>query len=353
MPVPRPASPLLKTACVAAAASLAIGFSATGSQAVPGDPAPPAPTTSAAALSQLRTLSSQLERVSKQYQDAQTLLGKRKTAAKAAGAKAQKATRAAAGYRGRIKQLVTSQARSDPFGKFGAMLTSDSPGDFAAQASLLEAVAARRSAVLSAATTASAAATKAETEAKAATAAAAKLSRELAVKKADLTRRTAQSKAAYDRLSAAERRAFLASAGEPADRASRAEPRATEPPPANVPVSGRAAAAVASARAQIGKPYVWGATGPGSFDCSGLTSYVWRQAGVSLPRTSRDQYAAGVKVSRSSLQPGDLVYFGSPIYHVAIYIGGGTMITAPQPGQVVKYQALTAFSDYTGATRPS
>jgi cell wall-associated NlpC family hydrolase len=73
---------------------------------------------------------------------------------------------------------------------------------------------------------------------------------------------------------------------------------------------------------------------------------------VSLPRTSRDQYAAGVKVSRSQLLPGDLVYFGMPVYHVAIYIGGGQMITAPQPGEVVKYQALSTFSDYTGATRP-
>ena len=110
--------------------------------------------------------------------------------------------------------------------------------------------------------------------------------------------------------------------------------------------------AVATARAQIGKPYVWGATGPNSFDCSGLTSYSWRAAGVILPRTSREQYAAGVKVSRSALRPGDLVYFGSPIYHVALYVGSNTMISAPQPGDVVKYQSLDAFSDYAGATRP-
>ena len=110
--------------------------------------------------------------------------------------------------------------------------------------------------------------------------------------------------------------------------------------------------AVAEARRQVGKPYVWGATGPGSFDCSGLTSWAWRAAGVSIPRTSRQQYAAGVKVSRSALRPGDLVYFGSPIYHVAIYVGGNMMISAPQPGDVVKYQSVDAFSDYAGATRP-
>jgi cell wall-associated NlpC family hydrolase len=117
-------------------------------------------------------------------------------------------------------------------------------------------------------------------------------------------------------------------------------------------VSGRAGVAVQTARAQIGDPYVWGATGPDSFDCSGLTSYAWKAAGVILPRTSREQYAAGVKVARSTLRPGDLVYFGSPIYHVALYIGNNMMISAPQPGDVVKYQSLDAFSDYAGATRP-
>ena len=72
---------------------------------------------------------------------------------------------------------------------------------------------------------------------------------------------------------------------------------------------------------------------------------------MEIPRTSRQQYAAGVKVSRSALRPGDLVYFGSPIYHVAIYIGNNTMVSAPQPGDVVKYQSVDAFSDYAGATR--
>ena len=140
-------------------------------------------------------------------------------------------------------------------------------------------------------------------------------------------------------------------AAERASRSTRTAPAPTDPPP-SVPVSGRAGIAVSTARAQVGKPYVWGATGPDSFDCSGLTGYSWRAAGVTLPRTSRDQYAAGVKVSRDSLQPGDLVYFGSPIYHVAIYIGNNMMISAPQPGDVVKYQSVDAFSDYAGATRP-
>lgn len=350
MAVPRPTPVLAKSVALAGATALLVGFSATSGRAAPGDPAPPPPTTASAAMAQLRTTSAQLEQVSQQYVNARAQLTKRTAESKAAAAKAESATRAVAGYRNRVKQLVRAESLSAPFGAFGAMLSSDSPAEFAAQASLIDAVATRRGAVLTEAAKAGAAAIKADRDAKAAAAEAAKLARELATKRADLSRRTAASRTLYNRLSATERQAFLASAGQGDDRGSRSNPR-SEPMP-SVPASGRAAVAVASARAQVGKPYVWGATGPGSFDCSGLTSYVWRQAGVSIPRTSRDQYAAGVKVSRSALRPGDLVYFGMPIYHVAVYIGGGQMVSAPEPGQLVKYQSMTVFPDYTGATRP-
>ena len=103
--------------------------------------------------------------------------------------------------------------------------------------------------------------------------------------------------------------------------------------------------------ARLGTPYQWGASGPNRFDCSGLTSWVWRKAGVSLPHSSRAQYAGGRKVSRAEIQPGDLVFHGSPIHHVGIYIGNGNMISAPRTGDVVKIQY--AFrSDYAGAVRP-
>ncbi len=119
------------------------------------------------------------------------------------------------------------------------------------------------------------------------------------------------------------------------------------------PASGRAKVALQAAFDQMGKPYQWGAEGPNSFDCSGLTSYVWRKAGVSIPRSSRAQYADGRKVSRASLQPGDLVYFGSPISHVAIVVSGDQVIGAPQTGDVVKYQSISRMNKpYAGATRP-
>ncbi len=110
--------------------------------------------------------------------------------------------------------------------------------------------------------------------------------------------------------------------------------------------------AVAYAKAQLGKPYVWSAEGPNSFDCSGLTMMAWRSAGVSIPRVAAAQYGIGRHISKSALEPGDLVFFGSPIHHVGIYVGGEMMIEAPYTGQVVRYHTIDR-SDYAGATRPT
>ncbi|MEU2426200.1 NlpC/P60 family protein [Streptomyces sp. NPDC007851] len=102
----------------------------------------------------------------------------------------------------------------------------------------------------------------------------------------------------------------------------------------------KAAKAIAFARAQIGKPYVWGATGPGSYDCSGLSQAAWKAAGVSLPRTTYDQVNAGTTVSLADARPGDLVFFYDDVSHVGIYIGNGMMIHAPKPGAYVREESI-------------
>ncbi len=102
----------------------------------------------------------------------------------------------------------------------------------------------------------------------------------------------------------------------------------------------KAEKAIAFARAQIGKPYVWGATGPGSYDCSGLTQAAWKAAGVGLPRTTYDQVDAGTTVPVSQAQPGDLVFFYDDVTHVGIYIGNGMMIHAPKPGTYVREESI-------------
>ncbi len=109
--------------------------------------------------------------------------------------------------------------------------------------------------------------------------------------------------------------------------------------------------AVQAALAQVGDPYSWGASGPDAFDCSGLTMYAWAQAGVSLPHSSASQYSVTQRVSSGDWQPGDLLFYGSPIHHVAMYVGNGQMVEAPHTGLNVRYAG--AFrSDLIGAGRP-
>ena len=106
--------------------------------------------------------------------------------------------------------------------------------------------------------------------------------------------------------------------------------------PAAPAASGNAGTAVATALAQVGDPYSYGAAGPDAFDCSGLTMFAWRAAGVSLPHSSSMQAGMGVPVSPSAMQPGDLVFYYSPISHVGMYIGGGRIVHAPNSGSVVQ-----------------
>lgn len=109
---------------------------------------------------------------------------------------------------------------------------------------------------------------------------------------------------------------------------------------------------LAFARAQMGKPYVWGATGPASYDCSGLTQAAWKAAGVDIPRTTWDQVKVGTRVATTDLRPGDLVFFYDDISHVGIYKGDGMMIHAPKPGANVREESIYYMPIY-GSVRPA
>lgn len=121
--------------------------------------------------------------------------------------------------------------------------------------------------------------------------------------------------------------------------------------PSDVPASGRAAAAVRYALAQVGDAYVYGAAGPSAFDCSGLTMMAWAQAGVGLPHSSSAQFGSGPHVSSGDLRPGDLVFYYSPISHVGIYIGNGLIVHAANPGAGVRVAGVFSMP-YSGAVRP-
>lgn len=144
----------------------------------------------------------------------------------------------------------------------------------------------------------------------------------------------------------------------------KASPSPKPPAPADSPPAPRvddrrgsaAQAAVAFARAQIGKPYVWGGNGNPGYDCSGLTTAAYAAAGIKLPRTAQTQYNHGPRLpAGAELQPGDLLFFGTPrrIHHVGISLGGTRMINAPTFGQTVKIQDYRRLGNFAGASRPA
>ncbi|HEY6707045.1 MAG TPA: NlpC/P60 family protein [Actinomycetota bacterium] len=166
----------------------------------------------------------------------------------------------------------------------------------------------------------------------------------LAAKKAEVEQAADRTRALLSRMRAADR----PSAPSPASGGPVAPP---PPSGGGGGGSGSAAAAVAYARAQVGKPYCYGGAGPSCYDCSGLTMMAWRQAGVSLPHSSASQFNVGRRISASELQPGDLIFYYSPISHVSIYIGGGQRISATHTGDYVRVQSLG--SSIVGYARPN
>ncbi|MEI5673694.1 MULTISPECIES: C40 family peptidase [unclassified Nocardioides] len=159
----------------------------------------------------------------------------------------------------------------------------------------------------------------------------------LAAEKKTADGKLAEAKDLLDELKAEERRELLS--------------RGSQRVPSDVPASGRAGAAISYAMAQVGDAYVYGAAGPNAFDCSGLTMMAWAQAGVALPHSSAAQYSSGPHVAEGDLQPGDLVFYYSPISHVGMYIGNGLIVHAANPGAGVRVSELHSMP-YVGAVRP-
>ena len=175
---------------------------------------------------------------------------------------------------------------------------------------------------------------------------------EAAAKKA-AEERIARERAATAAAAAAAASAAIAVRRSPSGGATRQAAPPSDTQAFNYPApSAKAAIAVAAARSQIGVPYVWATSSPGvSFDCSGLTLWAWAQAGVSMGHFTGAQYAQFPKVPYEALEPGDLVFFGSDLHHMGMYIGGGMMIHAPYTGSWVQISSVYGGS-YSGAVRP-
>lgn len=179
---------------------------------------------------------------------------------------------------------------------------------------------------------------------------------QLAAARTQIQAELAQARAQLDGLGAADRRAVSHALAQGVSGDGFGSAVAAEAPPlaqlitamttagiAQGYADARAQKAIAAAYSELGKPYVWGATGPGGFDCSGLMQHAWSEAGVSLPRTSQEQADAGPDVPLSAIQPGDLVIYFAGRTHVGMYVGDGLVIHAPRPGARVQFAPVTAM----------
>lgn len=231
-----------------------------------------------------------------------------------------------------------------PLGGTAALLLSDDPQAFFAQTHLLDRLGGREDALLTEYARARSETARRRTAAAAVVAELERAQEELRGRKQEVQDRLSEANALLAQLTLPERERV---------RAARA-PAGPGPLPADAdasPASAAGAKAVAFARAQLGKPYVWGATGPNAYDCSGLTRAAWRAAGVVLPRTTWEQIEAAPRISTKRLRPGDLIFYYGDISHVGIYIGGGRMIHAPRPGAYVREDPVH-YQPVYGSVRP-
>ena len=220
------------------------------------------------------------------------------------------------------------------------LMTSGSAEQFLSQLTTLDAIAGHTSDVLGEVAASAAAAEQAHADAGAAQTAAQRTLDDVTARQARLEADIADYQAQYDALSAPQQQEVVAAH---AGQSVAAAPAAA--------ATGAAQAAVDTALAQVGDPYVWGAGGPDAFDCSGLTQYAYAAAGTSLPHSSRMQATMGSAVSRSELQPGDLIFYYSPVSHVAMYIGNGQMVHASTSGQPVEVVSVDSMGGITAMRR--
>jgi cell wall-associated NlpC family hydrolase len=288
-------------------------------------PAAADPTTSSQAQALVREAAQQLTVIDEQLHEAEiTVAAQQKTAADAA-AQAAAAQAKLDVYAPRIRAIAQAGFTGENQSRVAAFLTSDSAAELVQQMTTLDLIAAHTNEVITEVAAAQAVAQQAQAAADQAAATATAGLEQLQAQKAEVQTKIAAHQADFARLSAAEQTAVTTAV---AGRSLQA-PRDLPMPP------GAAGAAIQAALAQVGDPYVYAASGPDAFDCSGLTSYAYAAAGIALPHSSRAQSGLGPQVSRAELQAGDLVFFYSPISHVGLYIGNGMMVHARTYGSPV------------------
>jgi cell wall-associated NlpC family hydrolase len=286
---------------------------------------------------QVETYEHLAEQASERFNDANVKLAATKTKLGALNADLDRQARVVAEMRQQVATMVVDQYQGDALSTTSQVVLSSNPDAFLDNLNAVSAYNSQRGQVMKEFSTEldrlklRKAAVKAEADRLST------LQKRMAAEKAEIDDKTAKAQKVLDGLEA-EARAKILSGGWTGDIP-------------EVDASGRAAAAVRFAMAQVGKAYVYGAAGPSAYDCSGLTMRAWGAAGVGLPHSSGAQQGSGTRVSEGELQPGDLVFYYSPVSHVGMYIGNGLIVNALNPGAGVRVSSLHSMP-YSGAVRP-
>jgi cell wall-associated NlpC family hydrolase len=334
-----------RAALAISAALLAVGAGILSPSSATAAPSAPAatPSSSAQAQKMAEAVAQQLTGIDEQVAQAQLTVAALQKSAAAARVRAAAAKAALAGFEPQMRAIAVGGFVAKSQSRMAAFLTSKSATELVQEMATLDMIAAHTEKVISKAAAAQDAARQATATATRLAAKATAGLAQLRGQQAALQQKAAGYRADFARLTTAEQLAVTNAV---------AGPRLAAPSMGDLPLAPSSAAGIAvrTALAHVGDPYVWGATGPNGFDCSGLTSYAWAAAGVPLAHSSRAQSEAGHAVSRSQLLPGDIVYFYSPVSHVGLYIGHGMMVHARTFGQGVAVASVD-MAGYRGARR--
>ena len=331
-------------AALAAAAGIAVSIVPSAQQVAHAAPDAPAPTTAAQAAQLVAQAGKDLEATGEQVNEARTAAEQQQAAAALAASAAQTAQAQLTALEPQLTAIAQSGYTGNARGRLAVLLTSTSADDLVQQLSTLEVLADHADDVVGEVVAARDAAEQAQSEAAAAAATAAAALADATTRQAELEARLASYRADFGRLSVPDQaRVTTTLTGPELPAPSTAAVTAAAPTEAG-------AAAIRAALGELGSPYVHGASGPSAYDCSGLTMFAYAAAGISLPHSSRAQFGVGTAVARADLQPGDLVFFYSPISHVGLYIGNGQMVHASVPGRPVAVTGVDKLG-YAGARR--
>ncbi len=334
--------PAVKPSLLRRGAAITASVLAAGALATFTGPAGAAPKPTAAQVQKtVNRLTSQMDQAVQEYDQAAQQVASARQRVRTVSHQLQMDQARFHAMRSQIAAIASTAYESGTMASMGALLTSDNPQAVLSQASVLLQMSADRTAQVSQFISAARQLESAQQMARRAETGMAEMQKQRLARKNAIGKTLAKQKALLATLTAQQTVPTLGSGG-------------TTSASYTGPTSSQAQKAVAFAYAQLGKPYVWGATGPGSYDCSGLMMAAWAAAGVTIPRDTYSQVAGLPAVSLSALQPGDLVFFDGD-GHVAMYVGGGMIIDAPRTGLTVEKVSLSESwyaSTVNSAARP-